>query len=82
MIPPTNDQPTKPVQPSKESLYGPTASVAREPATVLREPCDSFCDENYKAVIDLHVLPESCTVGLGPNGEQLCQAWHPGIPGP
>ena len=38
MILPANHQPTKPVQPSKESLHAPTSAVATERATILREP--------------------------------------------
>ena len=38
MILPTNHQPTKPVQPSKESFHAPTSAIAAERATVLGEP--------------------------------------------
>ncbi len=38
MIFPANHQPTKPVQPSEESLNTPTSAVAAERATILREP--------------------------------------------
>jgi hypothetical protein len=38
VILPANHQPTKPVQPSKESLHAPTSAVATERATILREP--------------------------------------------
>ena len=37
MILPTNHQPTKPVQPSEESLHAPTSAVATEGATILRD---------------------------------------------
>jgi hypothetical protein len=38
MVLPANHQPTKPVQPSKESFHAPTSAVAAERATVLCEP--------------------------------------------
>ena len=38
VILPANYQATKPVQPSKESLYAPTSAIATERATVLGEP--------------------------------------------
>ncbi len=38
MILPANHQPTKPVQPSEESLHAPTSAVATERATILRDP--------------------------------------------
>ena len=37
MILPTNHQPTKPVQPSKESFHAPTSAIATKWATVLGE---------------------------------------------
>jgi hypothetical protein len=38
-------------------------------------------NENYKAVVDLHVLRHGCAGGLEPNGEWPVQARHPGILG-
>ncbi len=38
VILPTNHQPTKPVQPGKESFHAPTSAIAAERATVLGEP--------------------------------------------
>src|SRR5258708_12061330 len=36
-------------------------------------------NENYKAVVDLHVLRHDCTGGLEPNDEWPGQARHSGI---
>ena len=38
MILPANYQPTKPMQPSKESLHAPASAVAAKRATILRDP--------------------------------------------
>ena len=38
MILPANHQPTKPMQPGKESLHAPASTVTAKRATILREP--------------------------------------------